>query len=444
MPAFALVDCNNFFVSCERAFRPELETRPVIVLSNNDGCVISRSEEAKALGVGMGVPFFEVRALVAEHMIVYLSANHELYVDMSKRVSAVLNRHAPVVENYSIDESFLTFPDDAGLADRARAAREEIRRWTGLPVSIGLAATKALAKLGSDKAKRGSGVMSLLDPEVREALLEETPVTHLWGIAKRSALRLAPHGVHSAADFARLPDAVILNTLGVGGLKLAHELRGISCLTLAEVPAERQSMTVSRSFAKPVYSLDALNSALAVFVARAAERARRHGLRAGQLSVHFGWRDGERPLMDGDSARLEPTNDTPTLTKTAKALAERIFVEGRAYKKAGIVLTGLESADSPQTEFFDDGKAERSSRLSKTVDSLNASLGSGALRYGGENAASGWGSRCETQSPCWTTRWEDLKTVGAAVGAGVANGVPRGLAADHQSARGNQHQARNP
>ena len=415
MPAFALVDCNNFFVSCERAFRPELEGRPVIVLSNNDGCVISRSNEAKALGVGMGVPFFEVRPLVAEYKIAVISANHELYVDMSRRVANVLTRHAPVVENYSIDESFLTFPNDDDLERRAYAARAEVKAWTGLPVSIGLAPTKALAKLGSDKGKRGPGVMSLLDPAVREKILDETPVTEIWGIAKRSAVRLAPHGLRTAGDFARARDALILSLLGIGGLRLAHELRGISCLSLVDAPAARQSVTVSRSFGAPVYSLDALSSALAVFAARAAERARRHGLRAGEVNVHFGWRENERQIYDGDSTRLPPTNDTPTLIKAAKALAEKIFVEGRAYKKAGIVLTGLEPADTSQAEFFDDGKADRSKRLSSTVDRLNASLGAGSLRYGGERASTAWGSRCETQSPCWTTRWEDLKAVRASV-----------------------------
>lgn len=415
MTAFALVDCNNFFVSCERAFRPELEGRPVIVLSNNDGCVISRSEEAKALGVGMAAPFFEIRALVAEHGIVSLSANHELYVDMSRRVSAVLSRHTPVVENYSVDESFLTFPDDKLLEDRAHVLRAEVRRWTGLPVAVGLAPTKALAKLGSDKAKKLGGVLSLLDPVLRERLLDETPVTHVWGIAKRSALRLAPYGVRTAGDLTRLRDALIQSTLGIGGLKLAHELRGVSCLTLADAPAARQSVTVSRSFGKPVYSLDALQSALGTFAARAGERARRHGLRAGELGVHFGWREDDRPVMGGESVRLPPTNDTPTLIRAAKALADKLFVEGRAYKKAGIVLGGLEIADSAQSEFFDDGSAERSARLSKTVDRLNAALGAGALRYGGEKSSTAWGSRCESPSPCWTTRWEDLKTVRAAV-----------------------------
>ncbi len=416
MSAFALVDCNNFFVSCERVFRPELESpRPVIVLSNNDGCVISRSEEAKALGIGMGVPFFEVKPIVAEYKVAVISANHELYVDMSRRVNSVLARHAPTVEAYSIDESFLTFPDAVDIEKKAFALRSDIRLWTGLPVSIGLAPTKALAKLASDKGKKGPGVLSLLDPRERDRVLADTPVTHLWGIAKRSALRLAPYGIATAAEFARAEDKLIRATLGIGGLKLAHELRGLSCLTLAEAPAERQSVTVSRSFAKPVYSLDALTSALSSFAARAAERARRHGLRAGVVSVHFGWREDDRPVMDGDWIRVPATADTPALTKAARALAEKLFVEGRGYKKAGIVLSSLEAADVPQAEFFDDGKAERSKRLARAVDGLNAALGSGALRWGGERASAGWGSRCESQSPCWTTRWEDLKSVRAAV-----------------------------
>ena len=408
MPAFALVDCNNFFVSCERVFRPELEGRPVIVLSNNDGCVISRSEEAKALGIGMGVPFFEVRPLVAEHKVVSISANHELYVDFSTRVAEVLARHAPTVENYSIDESFLTLPEDGELLECARALRAEVGRWTGIPVSVGLAPTKALAKLASDKAKKAGGVLSLLDATVRARMLADTPVEHIWGIAKASAARLAVHGVSSAADFADLSDPVIQKTLGIGGVRLAHELRGISCLVLTQAAPERQSVTVSRSFGRVVGSLEALESAVASFSARAAERARRHELRAGALRVFLGWREDGRPLGDDLVMRLPPTNDTTVLTRAAKELVGRLFVEGRAYRKAGVVLGSLESADTTQTEFFDDGRRERSQRLMKTVDGLNASLGEGTVRYGGEQASRAWTPRLERRSPHWTTRWEEL------------------------------------
>lgn len=416
MSVFALVDCNNFFVSCERVFRPELEGRPTIVLSGNDGCVISRSEEAKALGIGMAVPFFEVRALCAENGVVSISANHELYVDMSNRVAQVLKRHAPEVENYSIDESFLTWPageDAAALIEKARALRAEVGRWTGIPVSVGLGPSKALAKLASDKAKKAGGVLSLLDRIARERTLSETPVEHVWGIARRSALRLAEFRVRTAADFAALEDALIQKTLGVGGVRLAHELRGVSCLTFAPAPPERQSVTVSRTFGRPVGTLAGLESALASFAAQAGERARRHGLKAGAVRVFLGWR--EDGALRGDDAvdRIAPTDDTAALTRAAKTLASKLFVEGRSYRKAGLILGALETADSGQAEFFDDGKAERGRRLSKTVDKLNASLGSGTVRYGGTAVARSWTPKSERRSPRWTTVWDELPRVRA-------------------------------
>jgi DNA polymerase V len=413
MNAFALVDCNNFFVSCERVFRPELERRPVIVLSNNDGCVISRSEEAKALGIGMAVPFFEVRSLVAEYGVVAISANHELYVDFSNRVAEVLKRHAPTVEMYSIDESFLTLPDDGALLARSWALRAEVGRWTGIPVSVGLAPTKALAKLASDKAKKAGGVLSLLEPAFRAKILAETPVDHVWGIAKRSALRLAEHGVRTAADFADLDDAVVQKTLGIGAVKLAHELRGISCLTLAPAPPERQSVTVSRSFGRPVGSLAALESAAASFAANAAERVRRHGLKAGALSVFVGWREDGKPAGDHAGVRLPPTDDTAVLIRAAKELIGRLFVEGRAFRKAGVVLGAMEAADSGQAEFFDDGRADRSRRLLKTMDRINAALGPGTLGYGGAAVSRATASKSERRSPRWTTIWTELPTVNA-------------------------------
>ena len=408
MTAFALVDCNNFFVSCERVFRPALEGRPVVVLSNNDGCVISRSEEAKELGIGMGVPFFQVRALCAERRVAVISANHELYVDLSRRVSDVLKRHAPVVEAYSIDESFLTLPQDADLPARARALRDEVGRWTGIPVSVGLAPTKALAKLASDKAKKAGGVLSLLEPDIRAGVLAKTPVEHVWGVARRSAEKLAAHGVRTAADFSALEDALILKTLGIGGLRLAHELRGTSCISLASAAPERQSVTVSRSFGRSVASLQAIESAVASFAARAAERARRHGLKAGAVRVFLGWREDGRPASDDAVLRLTPTADTTALTRAAKGLAGRLFVEGRSYRKAGIILGALEAEDSAQAKFFDDGAAERGRRLAHAVDRLNASLGPGTLSYAGELTSKAWAPRNERRSPRWTTNWEEL------------------------------------
>jgi len=409
----ALADCNNFFVSCERAFRPALEAKPVIVLSNNDGCVISRSNEAKELGVGMGVPFFEVRALCAEKGIVSISANHELYVDVSRRVAEVLRRHSPEVESYSIDESFLTWPDAHSALARARALRAEVARWTGIPISVGIAPSKTLAKLASDRAKKLGGALSLLDAGERERVLADTPVRHVWGIAKGLAARLEPHGVTTAADFAALDDALILKLIGVGGLKTAHELRGTSCLSFVAAPARRQSILVSRSFGRSVAALEPLESAVASFAAQAAERARRHGLQAGALRVFLGWREDGRPLAEDAVRRLPPTADTAALARAAKSLVSEIFVEARDYRRAGVILGALAPADSAQAGLFDDGSVERSRRLMKTVDRVNATLGPGTLRYGGEKVSRAWTPRSERRSPCWTTRWEDLPRVKA-------------------------------
>lgn len=408
MSVLALVDCNNFFVSCERVFRPSLEGRPVVVMSGNDGVIISRSEEAKALGIPMGAPVFEARPTLVEHRVECLSANHELYVDLSRRVSEVLARHSPEVQGYSIDESFLTFREGDDAPARARALREETRRWTGIPVSVGLAPSKTLAKLAADKAKKLGGVLSLLDEDERRAALHATPAGHVWGIGRRLTERLAGFGLRSALDVASADDKLLRTVLGIGGLKLAWELRGIPCLPLEDAPPARQSVTVSRSFGQAVLALEPLRTAVANFAAQAAERLRRHRLAAGELRVYTGWReDGVEDIAQA-SVRLAPTNDGAALIKASVALLERLFVEGRRHRKAGLVLSWLEPASTPQSELFDDGSAERKSRLNKAVDRLNASLGAGTLRYASQEEARAWAPKSANRSPCWTTRWDEL------------------------------------
>lgn len=409
--AFALADCNNFFVSCERVFRPDLEGRPAVVLSNNDGCVISRSEEAKELGIGMAVPVFEVRHLFAEHKVAALSANHELYCDMSRRVGEVLRRHAPLVENYSVDESFLTLPLDQDLEARARELRAEVLQWTGIPVAVGLGPSKALAKLASDRAKKRGGVYSLLNDRVRASVLDETPVIHIWGIARRLSDRLAEIGVRTAGELCARRDAELLKVLGIGGLRLVWELRGTPCVELARVEPERKSVTVSRSFGKAVFSREALEGAAARFAAQAAERLRRHGLRAGAMSAFVGWREDRQPRSVSNGRRLTPTDDSRALMKEARALVGSLFEEGRAHKKAGIVLTELSPSEEEQAPLFAAPEAERSTRLMKALDGVNARLGPETLRWASTGASKEWAPRCETRSPCWTTRWEDLPIV---------------------------------
>jgi DNA polymerase V len=406
----ALVDCNNFFVSCERVFDPKLEGRPVVVLSNNDGCVISRSNEAKALGIPMGVPLFEVRPLIASGNVSVISANHELYVDMSKRVCAVMASAAEEIENYSIDESFLRLPPGDPL-EWAQALKEQLRRWTGLPVSIGLAPSKVLAKLAADQGKKGAGIFSLCESEARSALLPLVPVEHLWGVAKASARRLGVLGIRTAAELAAAREGAVQDALGINGAKLAAELRGQPCFPLNHTPAERKSVTVSRSFAKAVSDRDALWSAVSTFVSQAGERLRRHGLAAGEVRVHLGWREDNEPRGEYDYERLPPAAATPVLLEAARRAYGRLFREDRPYKKAGVVFSLLETADPAQAALFEDAGIKKLDRLMGALDSINAGR-PGALRYASAALSRDWAPRCERRSPCFTTRWEDLPRVG--------------------------------
>lgn len=407
MSVLALLDCNNFFVSCERVFSPRLEGRPVIVLSNNDGCVISRSEEAKALGIAMGAPFFEVRPLVLEHEAAAISANHELYVDMSRRVSLVLARHAAEIEAYSIDESFLRVPP-GDAEDWARRAREEVRLWTGLPVSVGLGPTKVLAKLAADMAKRRGGVFSLCDAAARLDLLAQTPVDEVWGVAQASARRLSVHGARTALDLAFARDGAVRAALGITGLKIAAELRGQPCLPLNHAPPPRRTLTVSRSFARAVSDFDALWSAVASFIGQAGERLRRHGLAAAEVAVFTGWREEGRLLGETGRELIAESAATPALSAAARRILERLFRTQRAYKKAGVVLSRLEPAEAAQRTLFENAVDDRQGRLMKALDKINARLGAGALRYAGAALSRRWAARCENRSPFYTTRWEDI------------------------------------
>lgn len=412
MSALALVDCNNFFVSCERVFSPRLEKRPVIVLSNNDGCVISRSEQAKALGIPMGAPFFEVRSIVLEHEVAAISANHELYVDMSRRVSIVLASEAAEIESYSIDESFLRLPP--GPAEGwAWALRERIRRWTGLPVSVGLGPTKLLAKFAADRAKKSGGVFSLCDPAQRDELLRELPVGELWGVAEAGARRLGVYGLRTAGALAAARESAVRAALGVSGLKLAAELRGEPCFPLNGAAPMRQSVTVSRSFGRAISEREALWAALCSFLSQAAERLRRHGLLAGEVRVYLGWREDGQPRAESAYERIAPDSATPPLLAAAARAFAPLFQEERAYRKAGIVLSLLVPEDGAQGSLFDDPKARRLGRLMKALDGINAEFGAGALRYAGGARSSRWASRCENRSPCYTTRWEDLPRIKA-------------------------------
>ncbi|MCH7635014.1 MAG: Y-family DNA polymerase, partial [Proteobacteria bacterium] len=275
---FGLADCNNFYVSCERVFDPTLRRRPVVVLSNNDGCIIARSEEAKALGIPMGAAFFEVRPLIRRHRVEVFSSNYALYGDMSQRVMESFAAFTPEVEVYSIDEAFLGLGGFSGrdIAAYCREIRAKIGQWVGLPISIGTAETKTLAKLAARLAKKSpGGVFDLSSSPLRRRLLAATEVGDVWGVGSRLARMLKAGGVHSALDLHDAPDAWIRKRMAVTGLRTAMELRGVSCIDLERQPPPKQTTVVSRTFARPVERLDELGDAVSTFAARAAEKLRR-------------------------------------------------------------------------------------------------------------------------------------------------------------------------
>jgi len=404
----ALVDCNNFYVSCERVFNPKLERRPVVILSSNDGCIIARSNEAKALGIPMGAPFFQWRELIERCGVVVLSSNFSLYGDMSHRVMQILRQFAPGIEIYSVDEAFLDFeiPDPAGFA---RRLRKTVLKWAGIPVSIGIAPTKTLAKAANRMAKRGNGVF-LLDEESSGRVLEAFPVEEVWGVGRRLSERLAKKGVKSAGALRDLPDSWARRHLSVTGLRTVWELRGIPCLSFDELPASKQSITCSKSFGRKVESCRELCEAVATYMARAAEKARGEGSAASSLHVfleRFPFRS------EGASARIplpEPTAYTPELVRLAKEAVRRLFVEGASYRKAGVILEGLVPEKSCQRDLFCPADPRRQ-RLMEAMDSLNSRHGPDTVRLAAEGREKRWQMRQERKSARFTTSWEELLTI---------------------------------
>jgi DNA polymerase V len=375
-PLFALIDCNNFYVSCERLFQPMLHGKPVVVLSNNDGCVIARSDEAKALGIPMGLPAFKLADLVKEHPIEVYSSNYTLYGDLSARVMTTLTQWTPDVEIYSIDEAFLQFAMVSldALTTYGQTMRATIQQWTGMPVSIGIGPTKTLAKLANRLAKRSpeaKGVVALTSPTQIEATLAQTPIEDIWGMGPGYSRRLKAHEIRTALQLRNMTDRWVRQELGIVGLRLVWELRGISCLPLALCPPPKQSLMVSRSFGRPITTLIDMREAVATYMTRAAEKLRRHRVAAGILTVFLMTNRFADELQYSDSVTLPlpvATQDTAELIQYALQGVEQIFREGYRYQKAGVLLTALGPAHQIQAHLFDQQDRERSQKLMAAID----------------------------------------------------------------------------
>jgi len=417
---FALVDCNNFYVSCERVFNPRLHKRPVVVLSNNDGCVVARSNEAKALGITMGVPLFKVRDLVNRHAVAVLSSNYVLYGDMSDRVMATLQEFTPEVETYSIDEAFMNLAGISGepLVDLGARVKERVRRITGIPVSIGIAETKTLAKLAnriSKKSEKAQGVLDLTASPYREAALERTPIEDLWGIGRRYAKLLKSRGIENALLFARADRRWVRRALTVVGARLQLELLGVNCLPLEVAPRPRKSLTCSRSFGEPVSTLGELKEAVALFMSRAYEKLRRERLAASVVTVfiHTNRFRSDEPQYANAATHelLYPTDSAEELLRCALDAVENMYREGFRYKKAGVMLNNIVPSDHLTRRMFGQDSWERTRRISQAMDEVNRRFGRNTIRYGSVVTDGRWQTKAALRSQHYTTRLDELLTI---------------------------------
>ena len=417
---FALADCNNFFASCERVFRPDLRGKPVIVLSNNDGCAIARSNEAKALGIKMGAPLFKIRDIVRRHNVAVFSGNMALYGDMSQRVRWVLEDFAPGIEVYSIDEAFLDLRGMKDVDFDAYAKRISAQCWkmTSIPVSVGIAPTKTLAKIASKLCKqypklRGGCYMHR--PQDIEKVLRKFPIEEVWGIGRRSAPKLKARGVNTAYEFTQLPEGVVRMMLGISGVRTWKELRGIPCLEFEDGFEAKQSICVSRSFSSEIYEVKELQEQIANFASAMASKLRQQQSVTSEMVV-FAYTNRFKEDVPQTHANtlvsfITPTAEERIIIAQAVSAVRTLFKQGFGYKKAGVIATKIIPEKHVMHSLFEDREAvEREHKITSALDAINATFGKGTIKL----AVQGSGeikSSSENQSPHYTTRWSDIPHV---------------------------------
>jgi DNA polymerase V len=417
---FGLVDANNFYASCQRVFDPSLINKPVVVLSNNDGCIVARSDEAKALGIQMGEPYFKAKPIIEKHGVKVFSSNYELYGDMSSRVMNILSELAPESEIYSIDECFLSFPQwsTQDLLSHGQTIKDTIKQWTGIPVSIGLAPTKTLAKVANKVAKKADGIRLLRECREIDTVLENMDVADLWGVGRQYAKFLKSNGIHTAIQLKDAKDGWVKKHLTIVGLRLVYELRGISCLSLESVAPAKKAIYHSRSFGKSVMLLSDLEEAVSSFTARCAEKLRQQNSCAGTLQVflHTNKFNTDQPQYSNSRTIELPvaTNSAPELIHYALKVLGMLYREGYAYKKAGVIVMGIVPKHAVQLNLFDTVDRTKQEIITDVTDELNSKKGKdtvivAAQGFPGKNSA--WKTERNHLSPCYTTKWDELWTV---------------------------------
>lgn len=407
---FALVDCNNFYASCERVFNPKLEGEPIVVLSNNDGCVVARSNEAKALGIPMGAPYFKYEQLIKRNSVHVFSSNYTLYGDMSARVMASLKSLVRDIEVYSIDEAFLDISSFhyCDLEETAKEIRSLIKQWTGIPVSIGIGQTKTLAKVANRQAKKfeDSNVFDIRNINKRESILKDLALEEIWGISTRWGSRLRKIGIKTALELANANPRYIRNTISIVGERIHHELNGVSCLGVEEVKSKKNIIS-SKSFGRKVKSVAELEEAVANYSARACEKLRDQGSRAQGIYVFLRtspFVDPKKKYSNGMSKFFTiPTSNTSKIIKEAKLLTQKLFVSGFEYQKIGVMLLEINDGKNEQYSFHEKEDYIRSDSIMKTLDSINKRYGANALSLGAQGLKKDWKMKSDKKTKAFTT-----------------------------------------
>jgi DNA polymerase V len=416
----ALIDCNSFYASCERAFQPQLRNKPVVVLSNNDGCVIARSAEAKACTIPMGAPFFKVRELIQKHDVHVFSSNYTLYGDMSARVMKTLAQFTPELEIYSIDEAFMDLRgfENHDLKKLGKEIRQTVFQYTGIPVSVGIAPTKVLAKVANTIAKSDSqheGVVCLKTQNDIDAALKDFPVGEVWGIGWKLENKLNKEGIFKVPQLLQYPEAMVRKWLHVQVHRIIKELKGITCMTVKDFEEPRKQIMSTRSFGKTIFDLRDLREAISCHVSTAAEKLRQQESVAHSITafIHTARHTKHTPYYGSENVTLDPgTASTNKLIHSAMSILNQIYKKGIHYKKCGVYLSMLSPKNILQENLFTVSDSLKQDKLMMVMDQINRKQGRSTIHFascGGYDH--NWAMKSQHRSPCYTTRWDEILKV---------------------------------
>lgn len=409
---YALIDCNSFYCSCEQVFQPKLIGKPVVVLSNNDGMVIAKNKEAKALGLDIGLPYFQIKDQLKAHKVAVFSSNYTLYGDFSQRVVATLRELTSDIEQYSIDE---VFADLKGFAHKdpltyGHEMRDTVKKWTGIPVSIGIAPSKTLTKVANKIAKKGAGVVVLDTPDKIDKALSDFPIADIWGIGHQRTKMLYAVGIKSAKQLRDMPDPWVRKKMTITGLRMVHELRGFPCIPLELQPEPKQQIICSRSFAYFITELKDMEQAMTYYASRAAERMREQNLVTADIMVYFETSRFSGPFYAPSKVMNlhRETNYTPDIVTATLNATRQIFRKGFRYRKGGIMLMGLSSAKERQFDMLSPRNEVQQEHLMKALDGVNKKYGTNSLFFAASGIRREWKMMREMKSPHYTTNWQEL------------------------------------